>query len=1014
MASDGQIVFEVTADGKHAIADIKDITRAIQQETGKWDDSAQKSADNMSNSFTSMLKKLTAAFSAAKIGQALLNFGKDAISAASDLQEVQNVVDVTFGSNANVIEKWAKTASTAFGLTETQAKRYTSTIGAMLKSSGIAESQIVDVSTDLAGLAADMASFYNLDFDEAFSKIRSGISGQTMPLKELGIDLSVATLNAYALKSGLEKTYEQMDQGEQTMLRYQYLMSATSDAQGDFARTSDSYANSVRTLQTEVETLKTTLGAAFLDVVTGAIGALNDFIAILIPEESSRTVLDDFADIDLKTSEKIAAITETANEANTLVAVLDEIGGSKADTAGSKVQQMADDLSNISFDEGKTGAFTSFLDTLSSNVDIISGITGESADGVQDWINNIAESAGNLNENDAQGWAKLIESIKEFLPGIENTDFGQSFFSQLTSGFEDVEAQSSVLSWAVDMLGNKTNKTAEEQALWLETCKRLVSTIPGLSSIINTETGEVKGGTQAVKDYIKAWEEGQTKLAMTTAYEQKESALAQKYSELSVYELDMATAQHKVREQANKIRALYKQYGIREDLMPIGTMFSTISGAYANLPIEEMRELNGEVMKLQTLQEEETKATDEFKKQKDACDEAAVSLKEYRETIDEMPGEIDNATEATDEWREKVKLTDEEITNLVNDAKTAIEDLDSYVAQVRANVESSVNSAIKGFAGIETDAEKTIQDLTEELNGLDSSADDYAEKAAAINEKLSTLGSSNSTVSSQNMNAGLRDQIAYMDEYLAYLEQAREMGFSNEVLANFTDGSTESYNYLAALAGASDDEVEEINSNYQAVIDKKKELTEALTGQQLSADETYKSLAAAAKEAVAQLDLAEEAKDNAGKTIEELAKGISDHVPDVQTAVDAIVEQLNRLSSWGINIDLAGFGTIELTTGTGAKEDGSALMGMSNVPWDGYIARLHKDEGILTAEENRVWQGLQNGALNNVDLDSLGGVINENVNAGGNVYLDGKIVGAVVSERQGKSYKSLTRSGWQA
>jgi len=1014
MASDGQIVFEVTADGKHAIADIKDITRAIQQETGKWDDSAQKSADNMSNSFTSMLKKLTAAFSAAKIGQALLNFGKDAISAASDLQEVQNVVDVTFGNNAGVIDKWAKTASTAFGLTETQAKRYTSTIGAMLKSSGIAESQIVDVSTDLAGLAADMASFYNLDFDEAFSKIRSGISGQTMPLKELGIDLSVATLNAYALKSGLEKTYEQMDQGEQTMLRYQYLMSATSDAQGDFARTSDSYANSVRTLQTEVETLKTTLGAAFLDVVTGAIGALNDFIAILMPEESSRTVLDDFADIDLKTSEKIAAITETANEANTLVAVLDEIGGSKADTAGSKVQQMADDLSNISFDEGKTGAFTSFLDTLSSNVDIISGITGESADGVQEWINNIAESAGNLNENDAQGWAKLIESIKEFLPGIENTDFGQSFFSQLTSGFEDVEAQSSVLSWAVDMLGNKTNKTAEEQALWLETCKRLVSTIPGLSSIINTETGEVKGGTQAVKDYIKAWEEGQTKLAMTTAYEQKESALAQKYSELSVYELDMATAQHKVREQADKIRALYKQYGIREDLMPIGTMFSTISGAYTNLPIEEMRELNGEVMKLQTLQEEETKATDEYKKQKDAVDEAAVSLKEYRETIDEMPGEIDNATEATDEWREKVKLTDEEITNLVNDAKTAIEDLDSYVAQVRSNVESSVNSAIKGFAGIETDAEKTIQDLTDELNGLDSSADDYAEKAAAINEKLSTLGSSNSTVSSQNMNAGLRDQIAYMDEYLAYLEQAREMGFSNEVLANFTDGSTESYNYLAALVGASDDEVEEINSNYQAVIDKKAELTEALTGQKLSADETYKSLAAAAKEAVAALDLEEEAKDNAGKTVAGVASGIAEHVPEVQTAVDAMLEQLNRLSSWGISIDLGGFGQINLSTGTGETENGSALSGMDYIPWDGYLARLHQGEAVLTAEENRVWQGLQNGALNNVDLDSLGGVINENVNAGGNVYLDGKIVGAVVSERQGKSYKSLTRSGWQA
>ena len=267
MANDGQIVFEVTADGKHAIADIKDITRAIKQEAGKWDDAAKESAQNIDNSFSGVLKKLAAGFSAAKIGKALLDIGKEAVQAASDLQEVQNVVDVTFGAGAKQIESWAKTAGTQFGLTETQAKRFSSTMGAMLKSSGLAGEQIVGVSTDLAGLAADMASFYNLDFDTAFQKIRSGISGQTMPLKELGIDMSVATLNAFALKQGLTKTFDQMSQGEQVMLRYQYLMTATADAQGDFARTSDSYANSVRTLETNLTSLKTNLGTVLLDVI---------------------------------------------------------------------------------------------------------------------------------------------------------------------------------------------------------------------------------------------------------------------------------------------------------------------------------------------------------------------------------------------------------------------------------------------------------------------------------------------------------------------------------------------------------------------------------------------------------------------------------------------------------------------------------------------------------------------------------------------------------------------------
>ena len=179
---DGQVVFEISADGNKAIASINDITNAMEQAGKKWDSAAGQSTQNIESKFTGMLTKIGAAFSAAKIGQALLDFGNDAIALASDLQEVQNVVDVTFGDGASTIESWAKSAQSQFGLTEIQAKRFTSTLGAMMKSSGLAGPEIVNMSTDLAGLAADMASFYNLDFDTAFQKIRSGISGETEPL----------------------------------------------------------------------------------------------------------------------------------------------------------------------------------------------------------------------------------------------------------------------------------------------------------------------------------------------------------------------------------------------------------------------------------------------------------------------------------------------------------------------------------------------------------------------------------------------------------------------------------------------------------------------------------------------------------------------------------------------------------------------------------------------------------------------------------------------------------------
>lgn len=106
----------------------------------------------------------------------------ESIERASDLVETQNVVDVTFEDSANTINKWAQEALNAYGITENKAKQYSSTIGAMLKSMGIADDQVTKMSMDMAGLAADMASFYNLDHDTAFEKIRSGISGETEPL----------------------------------------------------------------------------------------------------------------------------------------------------------------------------------------------------------------------------------------------------------------------------------------------------------------------------------------------------------------------------------------------------------------------------------------------------------------------------------------------------------------------------------------------------------------------------------------------------------------------------------------------------------------------------------------------------------------------------------------------------------------------------------------------------------------------------------------------------------------
>lgn len=146
------------------------------------------------------------------------------IDVASNLNEVQNVVDTTFGDSAEEVNNFATAAKEAYGMSELKAKQFTSTMGAMLKSMGMTEAQTLGMSTSMTGLAGDMASFYNLDYDTAFEKLRSGISGETEPLKQLGINMSVANLEAYALAQGITTSYNKMTQAQQATLRYNYLM----------------------------------------------------------------------------------------------------------------------------------------------------------------------------------------------------------------------------------------------------------------------------------------------------------------------------------------------------------------------------------------------------------------------------------------------------------------------------------------------------------------------------------------------------------------------------------------------------------------------------------------------------------------------------------------------------------------------------------------------------------------------------------------------------------------------
>ena len=214
--------------------------------------------------------------------RALYNFSKSAIEVASNLVEVQNVVDVTFGSMADSVNTFADNAIESFGLSELSAKKYTAYLGAMLKSSGITGEAIKDMSLSLTEHVADMASFYNLPYDEMFDKIMGGMAGAVKPLRVLGVNMTIANMESYALAQGITKSWKAMSQAEKTMLRYNYLMNATNDSSGDFVRTQHTWANQVKILQEKWKAFSAELGQGLINVLIHVVRGLNNVIEGLI------------------------------------------------------------------------------------------------------------------------------------------------------------------------------------------------------------------------------------------------------------------------------------------------------------------------------------------------------------------------------------------------------------------------------------------------------------------------------------------------------------------------------------------------------------------------------------------------------------------------------------------------------------------------------------------------------------------------------------------------------------
>lgn len=270
------------------------------------------------NAITGSLKKLAGAVGVAFGVASLVAFGKQAVQIASDLTEVQNVVETAFGTMSSQVDAWAKNSIKQFGMSELAAKRMASTYMAMNAGMGLNGQGAADMAMRTAERAADISSFYNKSIDESDTMLKSIWTGETESLKQIGVVMTQTNLDAYALANGFGKTTQQMTQSEQVMLRYQYVMNQTRLAAGDFVKTQDSWANQTRILSEQWKQFLGIIGQGLIQVLTPALKFLNQMMGVLIQWAQTFTAITGaiFGKQQAQANASAAAVGNVADASN--------------------------------------------------------------------------------------------------------------------------------------------------------------------------------------------------------------------------------------------------------------------------------------------------------------------------------------------------------------------------------------------------------------------------------------------------------------------------------------------------------------------------------------------------------------------------------------------------------------------------------------------------------------------------------------------------------------------------
>lgn len=655
-----------------------------------------------------------------KTANALVDFAKGSVEAASSLYEVENVVDVAFENMRDKADEFAKTSIETYGISELTAKRTAALYTSMAKAMDITLDKSSDMAIALAQRSADMASFYDISQDITSTALKSVFTGETESLKRFGVVMTEVNLQEYAFSQGIEKSIKDMTQAEKVQLRFNYLMQQTAAAGGDFARTSDSFANKTRQLKERLTETSIVIGNQFIKNLDGAFNTLDDFLA-KVKEAGENGELDD----------TIKDISDILKGLITVLSTLSKIllkfpklttAAAVGFTAFNKVNKIAEktDILNKSLTElipkmsgaGEAAAETGEAFKLSAGAAVAAGtaiIALEIA--LADYFDTLAENARNAN--------KLSEELQKEVDAAN--ELAETYAKNAESRRENIasiEAEYDAIRDNADKLlelADKSKKTNAEIAEMKSLADQLNASMQGLGLEVDSTTGYLNMQKQELLDLIDGYEQYQkaaaAQAALADAYKEQYSTQA-KYNAANKKRIELATELDRLtEEQAKADEKLNEIMSEETDNLALRQAEYAKAAKGYDERAEKIKKLSDEV---DAAQQEENGYAEALGFVNSSLEELNEINKQTKDDYNEIKKRIDSAT--TSEEKEKQAL--DELTEAYKQAESAV---------------SSYKSEISDLINVQKDlSEGTEYSTTQILDFLDKYPEmaEYIQKSA--------------------------------------------------------------------------------------------------------------------------------------------------------------------------------------------------------------------------------------------------------------------------------------------